>query len=122
MLNPKFSNLIFKESAKLVSKGENTPSKMAVLYRQILGRMFTDGLITKEERDDAFSQVDQMQNKLAMNEASRNNQARLPDVEPSNFPIINQGASNASTGGGSNAQLAQALNLFNKGGIVSARK
>ena len=37
---------------------------MGVLYRQIVGRMFTDGLITKEERDDAFSQVDNMQMKL----------------------------------------------------------
>ena len=64
MLNPKFSNLIFKEQAKLIAKGENTPSKMGVLYRQIVGRMFTDGLITKEERDDAFSQVDNMQMKL----------------------------------------------------------
>ena len=38
----------------------------------------------------------------------------LPEVAPSNLPI----------GGGqqSNLQLAQALNLFNKGGIVSAKK
>ena len=65
MLNPKFSNLIFKEQAKLIAKGENTPSKMGVLYRQIVGRMFTDGLITKDERDDAFAQVDQMQKDIA---------------------------------------------------------
>ena len=37
MLNPKFSNLIFKEQAKLIAKGENTSSKMGVLYRQIVG-------------------------------------------------------------------------------------
>ena len=121
MLNPKFSNLIFKEQAKLIAKGENTPSKMGVLYRQIVGRMFTDGLITKEERDNAFTQVDQMQNTLAANEASKNNQASLPNVEPSNYPIINQGSVGTGSGG-SNAQLAQALNLFNKGGIVSAKK
>ena len=48
-------------------KGENTPSKMGVLYRQIVGRMFTDGLITKDERDDAFAQVDQMQKDIAAN-------------------------------------------------------
>ena len=83
--------------------------------------MFTDGLITKEERDNAFTQVDQMQNTLAANEASKNNQASLPNVEPSNYPIINQGSVGTGSGG-SNAQLAQALNLFNKGGIVSAKK
>jgi hypothetical protein len=36
----------------------------------------------------------------------------LPNVTPSNLPI----------GGQSNTELAQALNLFNKGGIVSAKK
>jgi len=41
----------------------------------------------------------------------------LPEVARSNFPITPQ----ANTGG-SNTELAQALNLFNKGGIVSARK
>ena len=36
MLSPKFQQLIFKEQAKPTSaKGENTPSKMGVLYRQI---------------------------------------------------------------------------------------
>ena len=35
------------------------------LYRQIVGRMFTDGLITKDERDNAFAQVDQMQKDIA---------------------------------------------------------
>ena len=36
----------------------------------------------------------------------------LPNVTPSNLPM----------GGQSNTELAQALNLFNKGGIVSAKK
>ena len=120
MLNPKFSNLIFKESAKLVSKGENTPSKMAVLYRQILGRMFTDGLISESDRDDALAQVDNMERTMARQTASMNNQAMLPNVTPSNFPVINQGGNIG--GQGSNTELAQALNLFNKGGIVSATK
>ena len=120
MLNPKFSNLIFKESAKLVSKGENTPSKMAVLYRQILGRMFTDGLISESDRDDALAQVDNMERTMARQTASMNNQAMLPNVTPSNFPVINQGGNIG--GQGSNTELAQALNLFKEGGIVSATK
>lgn len=117
MLNPKFSNLIFKEQAKLIAKGENTPSKMGVLYRQIVGRMFTDGLITKEERDDAFSQVDSMQQKLNQ-EQNAKAQVPLPEVRPSNFPVIESAPSNTTA---SSPQLAQALNLFNKGGIASVR-
>ena len=120
MLNPKFSNLIFKESAKLVGKGENTPSKMAVLYRQIIGRMFTDGLISESDRDNALAQVDNMQQTLNRQTASINNQATLPNVQPSNFPVINQGGGGG--GQGTNTELAQALNLFSKGGIVSATK
>jgi len=119
MLNPKFSNLIFRESAKLVAKGENTPSKMAVLYRQIVGRMFTDGIISKEERDDAFGQVDDFQKKSAIQEASTNNDPVLPEVNKSNFPVMPSG-SGSTPAGGSNVQLYDAL--FNKGGIVSAKK
>jgi len=124
MLNPKFSNLIFKESAKIVAKGENTPKKMGVLYRQIIGRMLTDGLISKEERDDAIEQVNNFDKRSNIQEASQNNQPALPEVQPSNFPIINTGTSsmNTAAGGGSNTELAQTLNLFSKGGIVSAKK
>ena len=45
----------------------------------------------------------------------------LPEVSQSNFPVINQTPIAGNTAG-SNPQLAQALNLFNKGGIVSAKK
>tara|TARA_R100001079_G_scaffold103030_2_gene68708 strand:- start:1010 stop:3415 length:2406 start_codon:yes stop_codon:yes gene_type:complete len=120
LLNPKFSNLIFKEQAKLVAKGENTPSKMAVLYRQIIGRMFSDGIITEQERDDVFSELDSTLNTLERQNVSTNNQASLPNVQRSNFPVINQGGGGG--GQGTNTELAQALNLFSKGGIVSATK
>ncbi len=43
---------------------------------------------------------------------SNTNNIPLPNVTPSNLPM----------GGQSNLELAQALNLFNKGGIVSAKK
>jgi hypothetical protein len=43
---------------------------------------------------------------------SDTNNIPLPNVTPSNLPM----------GGQSNLELAQALNLFNKGGIVSAKK
>jgi predicted hydrocarbon binding protein len=122
MLNPKFSNLIFRESAKLVAKGENTPSKMGVLYRQIIGRMFTDGLISKDERDDALSQVTNMQRRISQQENQQQAEMNLPNVQPSNFPVINTGGAAAPMGGQSNTELAQALNLFNKGGIVSVRR
>jgi len=122
MLNPKFSNLIFKETAKAVAKGENTPSKMGVIYRQIIGRMLSDGLITKEERDNALAQVDNFQRQVTQQENRSQAQMPLPqNVQQSNFPVINTGGGAAPTGG-SDTQLAQALNLFNKGGIVSVRK
>ena len=40
----------------------------------------------------------------------------LPTVNPANIPITNTPQSN------NNLQLAQTLNLFNKGGIASVRK
>ena len=124
MLNPKFSSLIFKESAKMEAKGENTPKKMGVLYRQIIGRMLSDGLISKEERDDAIDQVNNFEKRSDLQQASQNNSPQLPDVQQSNFPVISSGTSpmNTAAGGGSNTELAQALNLFSKGGIVSAKK
>jgi hypothetical protein len=111
MLNPKFSNLVFKESAKLVAKGENTPSKMGVLYRQIIGRMLTDGLITKDERDDALAQVDNMQRQIIRNENRSQAQMALPqNIPQSNFPIINTGTGGGiAPTGGSSAQQALAL-------------
>ncbi len=124
MLNPKFSSLIFKESSKLVAKGENTPKKMGVLYRQIIGRMLSDGLISKDERDDAIQQVNNFEKRSDLQAASSANQPTLPEVKQSNFPVISSGTStmNTAAGSGSNTELAQALNLFNKGGIVSAKK
>ena len=119
MLNPKFSNLIFREQAKLIAKGENTPSKMGVLYRQIVGRAFSDGIITKEERDEVFGEIENFQ-KQTNQQANQNAQVPLPTVDPTNFPVINTGAAGGTQQ--SNAQLAQTLNLFSRGGIVSARK
>ena len=121
LLNPKFSNLIFKEQAKLIAKGENTPSKMAVLYRQIVGRAFTDGIIDKDERDQVLSELKNAENQLTQSTtANQRPVLNLPNVEPNQrFPIINQGGGDI---GGSNTELAQTLNLFNKGGIVSATK
>ncbi len=42
--------------------------------------------------------------------------------DTSNIPLPNVTPSNLPMGGQSNTELAQALNLFNKGGIVSAKK
>ena len=43
-------------------------------------------------------------------------------INTSNIPLPNVTPSNLPMGGQSNTELAQALNLFNKGGIVSAKK
>ena len=86
--------------------------------------MLSDGLISKEERDDAIDQVNNFEKRSDLQQASQNNSPQLPDVQQSNFPVISSGTSpmNTAAGGGSNTELAQALNLFSKGGIVSAKK
>ena len=97
--------------------------RMNTIYRNIVGRMFTDGLITKEEKDQNLAKINGFE-KGAEEIDTAKKSAALPNVQPSNFPIINTATSpmNTATGGGSNTELAQALNLFNKGGIVSAKK
>jgi len=102
--------------------------RMNTIYRNIVGRMFTDGLITKEERDENLAKINGFEQGSqivsARQKIASQNQSTLPEVQRSNFPVIAGGTSpmNTAVGGGSNTELAQALNLFNKGGIVSAKK
>ena len=57
----------------------------------------------------------------AIEQQTEQSRVPLPNVSQSNFPVINQGGGATPTGA-ADPQLAQALNLFNKGGIVSAKK
>ena len=117
MLDPKFQKLAFEAAVDPIIKKENTPRKMQSVYNQMLGRLVTLGIIPKSEADDFKSVVE---SQIRDTEKRLESQAvPLPSVEPSNFPVIETGA---GVTGAPNTQLASALNLFNKGGIVSAKK
>ena len=118
MLDPKFQNLAFKSSVQAVIEKENTPRKMQSVYNQMLGRLVTLGVIPEAEATEVRNGIQEY-----LNEADQqmiNSRVPLPNVPQSNFPVINQGG--AATPTGSNPELAQALNLFNKGGIANATK
>ena len=119
MLDPKFQELAFKTTIKEVAEKNNTPKRMQSLYNQMLGRLVTLGIIPEAEAKDV---KDGLQNYLdAVEQKKESSAVPLPNVQPSDFPIIPQGNTTQAPSG-SNTQMAQALNLFNKGGIVSAKK
>ena len=119
MLDPKFQELAFKTTIKEVSGQTNTPKRMQSLYNQMLGRLVTLGIVPEAEAKEV---KDGLQNYLnAVEQKKESSAVPLPNVQPSNFPVIPQSNAPQATGG-SNTQMAQALNLFSKGGIVSAKK
>ena len=119
MLDPKFQQLAFKTSVKEVVEGTNTPKRMQSVYNQMLGRLVTLGVIPEAEATEVKNGL---QNYFdAIEQQTEQSRVPLPNVSQSNFPVINQGGGATSTGA-ADPQLAQALNLFNKGGIVSAKK
>ncbi len=120
MLDPKFQELAFKSAVKPLIEKANTPTRMQSVYNQMLGRLVTLGVIPEAE---AAEVKDGIQSYLDAIEQQKSQRAvPLPDVQPTNFPVINQGGSAVGSTDASNPELAQALNLFNKGGIVSAKK
>ena len=101
----------------------HTKHQSAAAMRQLIGRMFSDGYIPEEERDKSLAQLKIYEQAVKEGGVNLSElQAPLPELQPSNFPVINQESSPIGSTTGSNPQLAQALNLFNKGGIVSAKK
>ena len=119
MLDPKFQQLAFKTSVKEVVEGTNTPKRMQSVYNQMLGRLVTLGVIPEAEATEVKNGL---QNYFdAIEQQTEQSRVPLPNVSQSNFPVINQGGGATPTGA-ADPQLAQALNLFNKGGIVSAKK
>ena len=119
MLDPKFQQLAFKSAVEEVVQKTNTPKKMQSVYNQMLGRLVTLGIIPEAEATEVRNGI---QNYLdAIEQQTELSRVPLPNVSQSNFPVINQGGGATPTGA-ADPQLAQALNLFNKGGIVSAKK
>ena len=128
-----FSRFMGQFGSALVSEGiideeqnsmvqANIKSNEDNLNKIFKGEMPDNTFFTTEEtynptKEDPI-QVDlRQQQGTGTNIASQSNTSNipLPDVTPSNLPM---------TGGAqqSNTELAQALNLFSKGGIVSAKK
>ena len=161
LLSPKFNAMMFKEPIKAIIKATNMSKEeflslstleqkriladdvvqnkisrsINAIYRNIVGQLSTDGLITKEERDDNLAKIDEFQAGETLTQEAEEARANtpLPNVRPSSLPIIPQGA--GGEGGSLTPQAAQALaggNLdqaiaanrqqFNRGGIVSAKK
>ncbi len=117
LLNPQFQKLIFD------SYEAPTAKKSAAAMRQLIGRMFSDGYIMEDEKNQSLSQLKLYEEAIKEGgvPTAANKELSLPNVNQSSFPVIAQG-NTAQALGGSNTQMAQALNLFNKGGIVSAKK
>jgi hypothetical protein len=162
LLSPRFNSLMFKEPMKAIIKATNMSKEeflslstleqkriladdvvqnkisrsMNTIYRNIVGQLSTDGLITKEERDDNLAKIDEFQaGEALVQEANKVARADipLPNVTPSNMPIIPQGAggegasltpeaAQALAGGSIDEALAANRQQFNTGGIVSAKK
>ena len=128
-----FSRFMGQFGSALVSEGiideeqnsmvqANIKSNEDNLNKIFKGEMPDNTFFTTEETYNPTKenpiQVDlRQQQGTGTNVASQRNTSNipLPDVTPSNLPM---------TGGAqqSNTELAQALNLFNKGGIVSVKK
>jgi len=117
LLDPKFQRLIF---GKVGGELPDAP-RAAATMRQLIGRMFSEGYIPEEERDTALLQLKAYEDAAKAGGVNILPQEppQLPQINPSDFPVVQSGG---ATPGGSNTQMAQALGLFNKGGIASVRK
>lgn len=129
LLSKWFQNKLFREPAKLAAEGKLTPSRAAVLYRQIVGRMFTEGYIPEGERDRQFSEIDAYQRGITLGENQTQPQRsslNLPEITPS--PVgsapLNPRTRAALAGNDPILQgiAAQQPTQLNRGGIVSAKK
>jgi len=135
LLSPKFNNLMFRKPIEAIVKATNMGKdeflslstaeqkriladdvvqnkinrSMNLIYRQLVGNMFTDGLITKQERDDKLAEINGFEKGANVIEQQSKAQMPLPqNVQKSNFPVIQTGGGAAPTAG-SSAQQALAL-------------
>jgi hypothetical protein len=134
LLSKWFQNKLFAEPTKLAAKGELTPSKASVIYRQIVGRMFTEGYIPEDEKDRVNAELDllnqpqqQAQPQQAQPQQQRSS-LQLPSFTPSNVGAsqISPQARVALAGGNLDQAIAaqgmQQMPQLKRGGIVSAKK
>jgi len=131
LLSKWFQNKLFKEPAKLIAKGELTPSKAAVIYRQIVGRMFTEGYIPEGERDRQFGEIDAYERGIREGGTQvepQRSSLNLPQINNTNLGLgtapLNPRTRAALAGNDPILQgiAAQQPTQLNRGGIVSAKK
>jgi len=136
LLSKWFQNKLFAEPAKLAAKGELTPSKASAIYRQIVGRMFTEGYIPEDEKDrvnaelDLLNQPQQQAQPQQTQPQQQRSSLQLPSFAPSNVGAsqLSPQARMALAGGNLDQAIAaqgaqpQMPQQFNRGGIVSAKK
>lgn len=123
----KLNRYIGQLSTALVSNGIVSSEEAADAVRQVQDnkdayeKYFKTGkyegsIIRRDNPADAPAiGLSNGQTNIATNRPTENNSAQLPSFTPSNLPM--SGSTQQS-----NTELAQALNLFSKGGIVSAKK
>ena len=128
----------------LEGPAKNTPLAALQTYRQIVGRLLSEGYVPEEDANRALAEADMWfeQNKGGMNNVGQPDNtppaqpASLPDVNPADFPVVNAGQINSSIGpsfgnmfprdttGNAIASrgTTQPVNNMRTGGIVSVFK
>jgi len=129
LLSKWFQNKLFREPAKLAAEGKLTPSRAAVLYRQIVGRMFTEGYIPEGERDRQFSEIDAYERGIREGEnqiQTQRSSLNLPEITSSSIGSAPLNPRTRAALAGNDPILqgiaAQQPTQLNRGGIVSAKK
>jgi hypothetical protein len=147
--SPRFTNLLIKG---LGGKGLTIDStqKMTRYFSQLASAGVDEGIFSAEEATSMMNEIEGNKSKydqffstgilegaqgemrpnpesapaieVVRNQAQPMTASAMSPKNTSNIPLPNITPSNLSFGGQSNTELAQALNLFNKGGIVSAKK
>ena len=125
-----FSRFMGQFGSALVSEGLIDEEQNSMVQANIKTNQNNfDKIFKNELPDNTFFTTEETYNPtkedpiaVDLNQPQATNVAATSPRNTSNIPLPNVTPSNLPMGGQSNTELAQALNLFNKGGIVSAKK
>ena len=109
------NNIVSEEQNSMVQN--NIKANQEELKAIFDGDLKSVNIIPNENENPANAEAIQIQSNQPPPSSDTMTAMQLPTVTPANLPIT-QGTDNRQQ----NIQLASALNLFNKGGIVSAKK
>jgi hypothetical protein len=132
---PKLERYIGQLGSALVAEGIIGPQEAEAAINQLNGnkeafeKYFKTGVMPNAPATRQFDpenapaiQIDPYIQSGIQNQGSGQRVGSIVGSDTSNIPLPNVTPSNLPMGGQPNTELAQALNLFNKGGIVSAKK